>query len=213
VYREGFAIRFPTDKKISKLALVECQMSIEAFIKQHLRAYQDSEVALPFEVQQASRNTNSVITRYGQIENKLFFLSEGIVQISTLKGEEEQILEFVFPGNFFCSYTSFLLQQPSDVQVTTLTKCNVSIVKREHLLQANQVSLMANQLSLYIAQQLFLSRARREKDFLTLTAEERYRALLEKGTDIIKHIPGNKIAKYLGIRPESLSRIRKEIIP
>jgi CRP-like cAMP-binding protein len=171
------------------------------------------ELFLPFEVEEKTLNANSVITRYGRIENNIFFLTEGIVQVSTLKHDDEQILEFVFPGNFFCAYTSFLLQQPSDVQVTTLTKCNVNIVKREHLLQANQVSIIANQLSLHIAQQLFLSRARREKDFLTLTAEERYKMLLEKGTDIVKQIPGNKIARYLGIRPESLSRIRKEIIP
>jgi CRP-like cAMP-binding protein len=188
-------------------------MSIEAFIKQHISGYQDGEFVLPFEVEQKSLNTNSVVTPYRQIENKIFFLSEGIVQITTLRGEEERILEFVFPGNFFSSYTSFLLQQPSDVQVTTLTKCKVSIVERENLLHANQVSLIANQLSLYITQQLFLSRARREKDFLTLTAEERYRMLFEKAPDIIKHIPGNKIAKYLGIQPESLSRIRREIIP
>ena len=59
----------------------------------------------------------------------------------------------------------------------TLHPCKVSIVKRENLLQAIQVSLIAAHRSLHVAQQLFLSRARREKDFLTLSAEERYRLL------------------------------------
>jgi hypothetical protein len=58
-----------------------------------------------------------------------------------------------------------------------------------------------------------LSRARREKDFLTLSAEERYRLLLEKDPNVVLQIPGNKIASYLGIKPESLSRIRRSIIP
>jgi CRP-like cAMP-binding protein len=188
-------------------------MTIETFIKQYLSGYQDGDVTLPFDVDQAELNANSIVTRYGQIEDKLFLLSEGIIQVSTLKGEEEErILEFVFPGDFFCAYTSFLLQQPSDVEVTTLSKCRVSSIKREALLQANQRSLISNQLSLHIAQQLFLSRARREKDFLTLSAEERYRALFEKDPDELKHIPVHKIAKYLGIHPESLSRIRKAII-
>jgi CRP-like cAMP-binding protein len=188
-------------------------MTIETFIKRHLSGYQDGNITLPFDVDQSELNSNSIVTRYGQIENKLFLLIEGIIQVSTMKGdEEERILEFVFPGDFFCAYTSFLLQQPSDVEITTLSKCRMSSIKREALLQANQSSLISNQLSLHITQQLFLSRARREKDFLTLSAEERYRALFEKDPDVLKHIPVNKIAKYLGIHPESLSRIRKAII-
>jgi CRP-like cAMP-binding protein len=188
-------------------------MTIETIIKQHLPAYKDLDFSLPLELTHKTIRANSVLTDYGAIENKIFLLTEGIVQISILKGEEERILEFVFPGAFFCAYTSFLLQQPSDVQVASLTACSISIINKESLLQANQVSLPSNHLSLHIAQQLFLSRARREKDFLILSAEERYKALLEKNINILKHIPGNKIASYLGIRPESLSRIRKSIIP
>jgi CRP-like cAMP-binding protein len=160
-------------------------MTIETIIKQHLPAFKDVNFSLPFEVTHRIVKANSVLTGYGEIENKIFLLNEGIVQISILKGEEERILEFVFPGAFFCAYTSFLLQQQSDVQVTTLTGCSISMINKESLLQANQVSLLSNHLSLHIAQQLFLSRARREKDFLILSAEERYKMLLEKGTNIL----------------------------
>jgi CRP/FNR family transcriptional regulator, anaerobic regulatory protein len=187
-------------------------MTVEIFIKKHLPEYKDSNFILPFEVEEKSFDKDYAITPYGQVENKILLLSEGIVQVSTLKDEEEKILEFVFPDEFFCAYTSFLLQEPSDVQVMTLTKCKAKIIKREHLLRANQVSLLSSHLSTHIAQQLFLTRARREKDFLTLSAEDRYKRLLEKDPEVIKHIPGNKIAKYLGVQAESLSRIRKAII-
>jgi CRP-like cAMP-binding protein len=186
---------------------------IEAFIKQHLPGFEKGDFVLPFEVEEKSLEKGHVVTHYGDVENKLLLLNEGLVQISTLKREEERILEFVFPGEFFSAYTSFLLQESSDVQIITLYPCKVSIIKRENLLRANQVSLIANHLSLHVAQQLFLSRARREKDFLTLSAEERYSALVEKDSNVVLQIPGNKIASYLGIKPESLSRIRKSIIP
>jgi CRP-like cAMP-binding protein len=187
-------------------------MDIAAFIRNHLPENKDNDFILPFDVEQKWLDKDFIVTPYDQVENKILLLNEGIVQISTLKAEEEKILEFVFPGEFFCAYTSFLLQQPSDVQVITLTKCNVAIIKREDLYRANQVSLISSNLSLHIAQQLFLSRARREKDFLTRSAEDRYKKLLEKDPEVIKLIPGNKIAKYLGVQPESLSRIRKSII-
>ncbi|SKC62356.1 Crp/Fnr family transcriptional regulator [Ohtaekwangia koreensis] len=187
-------------------------MTVETFIRTNLPIYKESDFALPFEVEQKEFGKDYIITRYEQVENRILLLSEGIVQISTLKGDEEKILEFVFPGEFFCAYTSFLLQQPSDVQVITLADCRVSIIKREDMHRANQVSLVSSHLSLHIAQQLFLSRARREKDFLTLSAEDRYKRLLEKDPEVVQRIPGNKVAKYLGVQAESLSRIRKSII-
>lgn len=187
-------------------------MTLIEFIKQHFPGHLGDQRVLPFETRQESIDSHHVITNYGQVENKILFLSEGVVQVSTMKGEEERILEFVFPNEFFSAYTSFVRQEPADVQVLTLTKCNITIIEREDLLQANRSSLLANQLNLHIAQQLFLSRAQREKDFLTLSAEERYRMLLKKDPEIVKLIPGVKIARYLGIQPESLSRIRKSII-
>ena len=184
---------------------------ITAYIKQYIPGYEKADIELPFKTLRKSFDKDVVITDYGQVEKKIYLLHEGVVQISTMK-EEERILEFAFPNDFLGAYTSFLLQQPSDVQVTTLALCSATIINREDLMRANQVSLLSNHINLHIAQQMFLSRARREKDFLTLSAEERYKMLLEKEPEIIKHIPGNKIARYLGIQPESLSRIRKSII-
>lgn len=185
---------------------------IASFIRQHIPGYEKGDIELPFPIVHKNFDKEVVITNYGQVEKKIYLLHEGVVQISTLKGDEERILEFAFPNEFFGAYTSFLLQQPSDVQVFTLSVCSVTVINREHLLRANQASLLSNHISLYIAQQLFLSRARREKDFLTLSAEERYKLLLAKEPAIIQNIPGIKIARYLGIQPESLSRIRKSII-
>ena len=60
-------------------------------------------------------------------------------------------------------------------------------------------------------EQAYLRKVQREKDFLTKTAEERYNDLLKTHPDYIIQIPVNKIARYLGIHPESLSRIRKKL--
>jgi CRP-like cAMP-binding protein len=124
---------------------------------------------------------------------------------------EERILDFIFENNFFGAYTSLLTNQPSDVQLITLAKTKVEILDYNDLQNAYKTSLLANQLGRYVTERLYLNNTKREKDFLTKTAEQRYRELLEKRPDIISSIPVNKIAKYLGIHPESLSRIRKSI--
>lgn len=187
-------------------------VSLEHFIAQHI-ADNGQDVQLPVDVVDEAYEKDFVITKFGATENCLFFLREGIVEVATAKDGERRILEFVFPGTFFCAYTSYLQQQPSDVELVTVTRCAVSKIRRHEMEDAMKTSLLANQLGLYIARQMFLARARREKDFLTLTAEERYMALMQKAPEVIRVIPVNKIAKYLGIQPESLSRIRKNLIP
>jgi CRP-like cAMP-binding protein len=188
-------------------------ITVESFIRKNIAGYEAADFTLPFVTEQRTVTAHTIITNYNQVESKLMLLCEGVVQISTRKGDEEKILEFIFTGEFFGAYTSFVLQQPSDVQVTALTPCNMIVIQHDNLLRANQTSLLSSHLNLHVANQLFLSRARREKDFLTLSAEERYKVLLEKNPEVVKQLPGNKIARYLGIQAESLSRIRKAIIP
>jgi CRP-like cAMP-binding protein len=47
--------------------------------------------------------------------------------------------------------------------------------------------------------------------YRTTTPEERYRDLIEKRPDLLQRIPQYLIASYLGVKPESLSRIRKRL--
>ncbi|HCM27445.1 MAG TPA: hypothetical protein DIC34_13020 [Treponema sp.] len=47
--------------------------------------------------------------------------------------------------------------------------------------------------------------------YKTSTPEERYRDLMEKRPDLLQRIPQYQIASYLGVKPESLSRIRKRL--
>lgn len=52
----------------------------------------------------------------------------------------------------------------------------------------------------------------RTTDLLTLSAEKRYLKLLAEQPEVIQNVPIQYIASYIGIKPESLSRIRKKII-
>jgi CRP-like cAMP-binding protein len=51
----------------------------------------------------------------------------------------------------------------------------------------------------------------RSRDLATLSAEQRYRKLLEEHPDILYHVPISYIASFLGMKPESLSRIRRKL--
>ncbi len=66
--------------------------------------------------------------------------------------------------------------------------------------------------SLVIFEQAATTNQIRANDFATLTAELRYKKMVEHQPEIIQHVPIQYIASYLGIKPQSLSRIRKQMI-
>jgi CRP-like cAMP-binding protein len=187
-------------------------MNILQFINSLNQTDLKSEAELPFKIIKKTLKAGEIITAYGKIETKAYFLESGCVQISVMHLEVERILDFVFENNFFASYTSLLTQTPSDAQLTTLTKVEVEVIDYEDLKKAYNHSLLANQLGRIVTESIYVKLIKRGKDLLTKTAEQRYLELLDEKPEIISVMPIHKIAKYLGIHPESLSRIRKSVI-
>ncbi|HNB80949.1 MAG TPA: Crp/Fnr family transcriptional regulator [Chitinophagaceae bacterium] len=188
---------------------------MEPSIRQYITDYVDprfkKEEDLPFPTFIQSLAKHTIITEVGTVERFGYYLKEGIVKISMLRDGEERILEFFFPGSFFCSYTSFLSQQPSEVWVEALTDCVVEVLRYDDMQKAYSHSIIANKMGRIITEYYYIRKTEREKSFLTDSAPERYKKLMEYRPELVQQIPVKMIAQYLGIQPESLSRIRKEL--
>ena len=184
------------------------ELSIRHFIAKHIDKKFNPNDSLPFatSVKQIPKRTH--LTKFDQVERCAYFLREGIVKIGMIRDGEDRIVEFFFPGSFFSSYTSFLTQLPSDVEVECLTDCEVELIRYDDLQLAYKDSLLANRM---VTEQYYIQKTEREKGFLTQSAPERYRELIMRRPELVQQIPVKMIAQYLGIQPESLSRIRKEI--
>jgi CRP-like cAMP-binding protein len=186
-------------------------MNLLTFLNNHFHTAYTSEAQLPFRSVQKEFPRGTILTDYGKIERHTYFINSGIVEVTLQRDIEEKIIDFFFPETFVCSYTSFILQIASDVRVSTLTDCVLEVISREEIQAAYHESLFANKMGRILTEQIFIIKSQREKDFLTKSAEQRYAELITRRPDIIKLIPGYKIAQYLGIQPESLSRIRKDL--
>ncbi|MBD2702879.1 Crp/Fnr family transcriptional regulator [Spirosoma sp. BT702] len=186
-------------------------MTIIEYINATVKTELKDNSELPFKVTRKSFKKGDIISPYGQIERNAYFLISGLIEITVLKEAEERIVDFFLPGCFFNSYTSFITQQPSDTQVCVLLDCEVEVIEYNELQRAYKTSLIANQLGRLATEAIFVISTNREKDFLTKSAQERYNDLLSTRPQLINLVPVHKIAKYLGIHPESLSRLRKSI--
>ncbi|MBB6271684.1 CRP-like cAMP-binding protein [Pedobacter cryoconitis] len=171
----------------------------------------NTDGSLPFRTVTVEYAKKSVITSIGQVERNIYFLQQGIIEIGMEAETGNKIIDFSFSGDLVSSYTSFLSQEASDVYLYCLTDCIVEVVPYAQLHEAYQTSLLSNQFGRLATEALYMKRVRKEKDALTKNAEQRYLELIKYRPEMIKEIPVHRIARYLGIHPESLSRLRKSI--
>ncbi|MDO5970152.1 cyclic nucleotide-binding domain-containing protein [Flavivirga aquimarina] len=186
-------------------------MTFLEFFNRTLNISTPSYEDLPFPVKKSFLKKGEIVTEYGQVEDSLYFMNRGIAEITIKSYVSEKIIDFFFEKEFFCCFTSFLNQQPGDVRVMALMDCDVEVIKREDLMQAYNDSFDVNKFGRIMTEHGYIRKSNREKALLTKTAEEIYVEMFKNKPDYISNIPVNKIAKYLGIHPESLSRIRKKI--
>jgi CRP-like cAMP-binding protein len=187
-------------------------MKIYEYYNKHLKINLQSNDDLPLNIMEKKISKGKILTDYDQVERHVYFLQKGIMQLTILGDGIEKIIDFYGKDTFICSYTSFLIQQPSDVQLIALTDCVVEVFTYDDLQKAYKTSLIVNQMGRKVTEWNYIIKVKREKDFLLKTAEERYAELIAEKPDVVAELPVNKIAKYLGIHPESLSRIRKKVI-
>ncbi|RNC87202.1 MAG: Crp/Fnr family transcriptional regulator [Winogradskyella sp.] len=166
---------------------------------------------LPFSTQKILFNKGDVITDYNQTEKHVYFINSGIVELVIKSYMTEKIIDFFFTNEMVCALTSFLTQTPSDIKLTALTDCEMERIEHDALMEAYANSIDVNQFGRIITEQAYIRKSNREKDFLSKTAEERYLQMFESHRNYLHQIPVNKIARYLGIHPESLSRIRSKL--
>lgn len=153
------------------------------------------------------------LAKAGRVSEAIYFISEGIVRAYASRQDKEVCLDFAFPGMFTTAYASFITQTPAAVNLQAITPVSGFAFYYKDLQQLYRTHHSAEKMGRLIAEQQYLRKYQRELSFLQYTAQERYLQLLQEHPEVIQHIPVKYIASYLGIEPESLSRIRKQLRP
>ena len=147
----------------------------------------------------------------GQIENHLSFIEEGTVRLFIPDITNDITFGFCFEQQFVSGYDSFLTQTPCSYAIQTLKTTTLWQLSYTDLQKVYANTEIGNTIGRLTAELLFLQKSTRELSFLTQTAEERYLKLFTSRPNVIKEIPLQYIASYIGVTPQALSRIRKRI--
>lgn len=173
---------------------------------------QESELQ-PFlsKLKRKSYLEGSIILIPGQTDNYLSFLNSGLIRYYVQTQSKESTFDFVLPNSFYCHYDSFYSRKPTRFISQALSDCEVIRIHNDDLMELYSTCKYAKDLTRIAVEKLLEKKVKRELSLLIDTPEQRYLNLIEKKPDLLQKIPQKYIATYLGIVPETLSRIRKRI--
>lgn len=126
---------------------------------------------------------------------------------------EEGTYYFGSEGDFVCDYESFLPQMPTNKNIQVLEDTSFYVVSYDGLQQIYREFKEGERLGRLAIEQVFINVLQQLPSFYKDSPELRYQRFLDTYANISQRVPQYYIASYVGIKPQSLSRIRKRVTP
>jgi len=156
--------------------------------------------------------SNTTIIKEGNIANSIYFIEKGLLRTYYLQNGKEINTYFACDGQFITSYASFIIQTPALENLETIENSIVHTISFTTLTELYRIDSKFEKLGRMLAEKNYLCVIDRTRKMQTLTAKQKYLDFIETyHKKIVQSVPQHQIASYLGIAPETLSRIRKQI--
>ena len=158
-----------------------------------------------------SYKKGEVILKNGNIENELRFLDSGIVREYYASSDKEKNINFYTDAGFITDFSSFTHVAITKKYQECLTDVSLRILSKEKFLAFTNRYNCGKLFIETIFQKIVVNKETEEFNHFINTAEELYLDIMKTKPNWLLHVPQYHIASYLGITPETLSRIRKRI--
>lgn len=148
----------------------------------------------------------------GQVCRWVAIIGSGLVRYYINHDGEERTYYFNREGDFICDYESFLPQSASNKNIQALEDTKLYVITHEGLQRLYAELELGERLGRLAIERVFVSILQQLSSLYNDLPEERYQRFLQTFAHISQRVPQYYIASYVGIKPQSLSRIRKRSI-
>lgn len=155
---------------------------------------------------------DDILLRQGQIPTKCYMVVEGCVREYLIKDGVEKSTAFFTEGDTFSPSASAGNNIPSAHYWVCVEDCVLTISNKTFENELRSALPRLDAVFNQIALEKLQSAKAEWSEFISSSPEERYLHLLETKPALFNRIPHHQIASYLGMKPQSLSRIRKRIL-
>ena len=194
-------------------------MNFTDFLSKYYALTKQEEAQLTSALEYKRYLKGTLISTTGDVCKNILFVSEGSARSFFVSEDgQEYIWNFhinhphsSFENYFIVDYHSFLTGTPSHLSFEALTDLSVVCLSKTVLGQLLEVSAPMQKVAEIMTQNAYQNAHQRAFSLLTKNATQRYGEVLENEPWLLNAFPNYLVAGYIGIAPQSLSRIRKSI--
>jgi CRP-like cAMP-binding protein len=147
----------------------------------------------------------------GRICKQVGFVAKGLLRYYINHDGEEKTYGFSQENNFVCNYESFLSQKPSSKIIQALEDSVLFVISHGDLQLFYTNVRNGERFGRIAIEAVFLQMLKDLSSFYTESPELRYERFLNNHSNLLQRISQYHIASFVGVKPQSLSRIRKRI--
>ena len=150
-------------------------------------------------------STNTICDKY-------YFIETGLIRYFIINNGEEITGGFFFEGEGYTDSNSFITNNLSRQTAQVIESSSLLFISRADLEKLYKEVPKFERIGRILAEQALLNIRYKIDNLMLLDAKKRYLNLMECRPNVISRVPQHFIASYLGIKPQSLSRIRKNLV-
>ncbi|TAE13899.1 MAG: Crp/Fnr family transcriptional regulator [Bacteroidetes bacterium] len=150
--------------------------------------------------------------RAGQTIASTYFVWEGCLREYLVVDGEEKTTNFYTENQWAIPFNSFTPQEPILHNLVCVEDTTLSMGNEEEAQHIFKQFPRFETISRAVMETVFQEQRKAMTSYLTDSPEQRYLKLLQSRPDLFQRVPQYQLASYIGVKPESLSRIRKRIM-
>jgi len=167
------------------------------------------EFAAPFQL--ISLKTDGYFAKEGEPCLRIGFIVKGMIRHFYINDATETTRWVSLKGEFIAVLSSFILQKPSNHYLQAIVPTELLVISKKDFDRIYHNNNMVQQLWLRMIEMTCLGFEDRVYQQLSADAEKRYLYMMKVWPKIISEVPQKYIASMMGIKPESLSRLRAKL--